>query len=255
MSSCQSNCRANYVWSRSSDLLVPFDVQPEVRVVMVPSHCLSDALCPGRLFSPAQLLQLLTSDWVTKVDLWPAGDELNPVVDFRFCDILYHHNEFLCQLDNGNLEACSYVVDLSHRPFLQDQQEGLDGVADEQEVAGHRQGSLNGAFLVFLQQREKPGNNLLWELSGPVDIVAPGDDDGKLIVVPVGSDQILCSCFSSSIRIGRPQRAVLIKRLIQAGSVYFIRAYVDEAQRLVLSPTGSIQQNLGSVHVDPLETT
>lgn len=56
----------------------------------------------------------------------------------------HHHNKFPCQLDDGNLEACPYVVDFSYRPFLQDQQEGLHGVTDKQEVAGYRQSSLNG---------------------------------------------------------------------------------------------------------------
>lgn len=57
----------------------------------------------------------------------------------------HHFNKFPGQLHNGNLTARSHVVDFSHSPFLQNQQEGVDGVVDEQEMAGYGEGSLDGA--------------------------------------------------------------------------------------------------------------
>lgn len=48
-------------------------------------------------------------------------------------------------MHDGNLTACSHIVDFSHNPIFQKQQEGVDGVVDKQEMAGFREGSLDGA--------------------------------------------------------------------------------------------------------------
>jgi len=58
----------------------------------------------------------------------------------------HHLNEFPGQLQDGNLTACSHIVNFSHNAFLQNQQEGVDGVIDEQEMARLREGSLDGAL-------------------------------------------------------------------------------------------------------------
>lgn len=79
VSSCQSRFRADRDHCGGSIFklapnwsLVLADVWPEVWVVSVPFHCLSDAFSPGHFSSPAQLLQLLTLDGVTQVDPRPG---------------------------------------------------------------------------------------------------------------------------------------------------------------------------------------
>lgn len=57
----------------------------------------------------------------------------------------HHFHKLPGQLHDGNLTACSHVVDFSHNALLQNQQEGVDGVIDKQEMAGFREGSLDGA--------------------------------------------------------------------------------------------------------------
>lgn len=56
------------------------------------------------------------------------------------------------QLHDGYLTASSHIVDFSHGPFLQNQQEGIDDVIDKQEMAGLRKGSLDSAAA---QRRER----------------------------------------------------------------------------------------------------
>lgn len=108
-----------------------------------------------------------------------------------FSSSTHHPNKLPGQLHDGHLAARPHVVDFSRGPFLQDQQESVHGVADEQEVAGLGQSSLDGAaaeradevftlkpflssifvnkktnpeasvpFLVHLQEGEEPGNDL-----------------------------------------------------------------------------------------------
>lgn len=57
----------------------------------------------------------------------------------------HHLNELPGQLHDGNLTAGPHIVDFSHAPFFQKQQEGVDGIVDKQEMAGFREGSLDGA--------------------------------------------------------------------------------------------------------------
>lgn len=57
----------------------------------------------------------------------------------------HHFNKLPGQLGDGNLTACPHVVAFSHNPFLQKQQKGTDGIINKQEVAGFREGPLDGA--------------------------------------------------------------------------------------------------------------
>lgn len=57
----------------------------------------------------------------------------------------HHLHKFPGQLHDGNLTAGPHIVDFPHNPLFQNQQEGVNGVIDEQEMAGFREGSLDGA--------------------------------------------------------------------------------------------------------------
>lgn len=98
-----------------------------------------------------------------------------------------------------------------------------------------------------------------------------------LVPLPVGLDHILCCSFSGSVWIGGLHWTALIKNLqrtkrpnictfsicnahiphrsnlVQAGSVHFVCADVDESLRLVSSLMCSLQKNSGPINVNPME--
>lgn len=58
--------------------------------------------------------------------------------------LTHHSNQLPGQLCDENLTGGPHIIDLTHNPLFQNQQEGIYGIIDIQKMAGFREGSLDG---------------------------------------------------------------------------------------------------------------
>ncbi len=79
--------------------------------------------------------------------------------------------------------------------LVQDDIEGLSHIFHVQVAAHGFALAMDGQIIAAAGKQREFGDQLLWKLVGPVDIVAPGDDDGHLVAGHVGLGHHLCSCL------------------------------------------------------------